>query len=59
MSQYVSTAVEDKWIREAVDRDTSLKPPAREEGGLKKRRSSIAGEEGTKSKRFLKRNEQI
>ena len=59
ISRYISTIVEDKWIREAIDRDTSLKPPAREERGLKKRKSSIAGEEGTKSKRFLKWNEQI
>ena len=51
ISRYVSTVVEDKWIREARDRDTSLKPPAREERGLKKRKSSIAGVKKGQSQR--------
>ena len=38
-------------IREARDRDTSLKPPAREERGLKKRKKSIAGVKKGQSQR--------
>ena len=52
MSQYVSTVVEDKWIREAIDRDTSLKPPAREEGGLKKEGAAQLEKKGQSQRDF-------
>lgn len=51
--------MENKWLRETIDKDTSLGQPAREERGLNEGRNSIAGEEGTESKAFLEWKEQI